>query len=146
METDLKMWSLELLELRGKLSMRGVFEFIEEELRYKRTGYSGLTRAELWKKVLTEKPKLREDILDPAAFDSSQVQGHVSNRDLAKFIVHIYKTLSDHIHSNKSPKEYRNANETLEVVEGPLSKRQTRVLYCICQEFGFPARLKLKMQ
>ena len=122
--------------------MRGVFDYIEEELRTARPGYQGLSRFQLWKKVLHSMPKLSQCLGQPSVFESSTLPRAVTVEDLARYIVGVYKTLSDHVHSNKSPAEYRQAGDKLEIVEGQLSKRQCRALQCVCLAFGFPAELR----
>ncbi len=144
-EAKLEQRSLELLRIRGRLSMRGVFDHIEEELKRDNTGYAGLSRRSLWLQVIRSKPQLRECLAQPAVFNSSTLPRPVTNDDLANLVVGVYKTLSEHNHSNKSPAEYIQAGETLEIVEGQLSKRQCRALYCVAKVFGFPAELKLNL-
>ena len=141
-EADLQRRSVQLLTVQGRLSMRGAFDYIEEDLRSNSPGYLRLTRQELWCKAIEEKTQLQRCLNEPAVFGN--IQRTVSANELARNIQGIYKTLSDHIHSNKSPSEYRQvASDKLEIVEGQLSRRQCRALECVCQAFGFPTDLKL---
>ena len=140
-EAKLEHRSLELLRIRGRLSMRGVFDYIEDELKAQR-GYEGLSRLKLWRKVLRDMPQLQECLAQPAVFNSHAAQRPVED-DLARHVVEVYKTLCSHIHSNKSPEEYMKDQDRLEIVEGQLSSRQCRALECICKAFGFPTELRL---
>ena len=141
-EADLQRRSLQLLTVQGRLSMRGAFDYIEEDLRFNDPKYLRLTRLELWRTAIDERPQLQQCLNKPAVF--GDIQRTVSVSELASKVHGVCKTLSDHIHSNKSPSEYRQvASDKLEIVEGPLSKRQCRALECVCQAFGFPTDLKL---
>ena len=72
-----------------------------------------------------EKLQLQLCLAEPPVFGSKRN----SDMQLAEYIARIYKTLSDHIHSNKSPAEYRQkSTDRLEVVKGPLR--------CMCKAFS----------
>ena len=142
-EAKLEHRSLELLRIKGRLSMRGVIDYIEDELKTQRVGYEGLSRLELWRKVLKGMLQLQTCLAQPDVFDShySHAAQRLTEDDLARHLVDVYKTLCSHIHSNKSAADYKKDQDKLEIVEGQLSSRQCRALECICKVFGFPTEL-----
>ena len=78
--------------------MRGAINYIEEEL-HTYPGYEQLWRKKLWRQVLQEKPQLQLCLAEPPVFGRKR-KHPVSDVQLAEYIAGIYKTLSDHIHSN----------------------------------------------
>ena len=126
----------ELLKLRGRLSMRGVFDHIEEEQRMTRSDVHNLSRTQLWGRILGDREDLRNCI-------RHTMSAHDRNVKEEEYVVGIYKTLSAHIHCNKSPLEHAGG-DAVDIVEDSLSDRQCRALDCICEAFAFPRRLHLR--
>ena len=143
---NLETRSVQLLNLQGRLSMRGVFDCVEEEARDTVPEAVDKNRTELWTLLLSRRPKLRECLSRP------DVTGHLhrgrkqpTDAELARFVADVYKTLSEHVHSNKSPDEYqKNEKDRVVIAEDALSKRQCRAMQCLCTEFGFPSKLVLR--
>ena len=144
-EASLKMRSFELLRTRGLLSARGAIEYIEEEERPKYPGPANKSRHSLWTNILEDNLELQDCLAQSSVFGRNRPRHTVTADGLAREIVGVYKTLSNHIHNNKSPAEYSNMGDTLLIIEDHLSKRQCRALQCVFEAFGFPAELKLKM-
>ena len=101
-----------------------------------------MDRFKLWKRAIDTKAGLRQ------CLEQASVRGGTPARkptldQLARSVQGVYKTLSDHIHSNKSPAEFQLSSDHVDIVEDKLSKRQCRALHCVCKAFGRPTQLKL---
>jgi len=140
---DLQQRSTELLALQGRLSARGVFDYIEEHEISQSTQLHGLSRFKLWEQLIQRNIGLRTCLAQESVAGTGKAT-QPSLHDLTSFVVSVYKTLSAHIHSNKSPAEYKNGNDKVQVVEEVLSKRQCRALECVCDAYGFPARVIMR--
>ena len=134
-EANLAQCLIELLRTRGDLSARGVFDYVEEYWRNNHPDCANMSRLDLWRNILRHKPGLRDCLAQSSVFGTNR---------LAEGVVEMYKTLCEHIHSNKSPAEYITMSDKLCISEAHLSKRKCRALLCVCKAFGFPAELKLK--
>ena len=55
-EAKLESRSAELLRVKGRPSMRGVFDFVEEEMKGRRVEYQGLTCLNLRRKIIAKIP------------------------------------------------------------------------------------------
>ena len=83
-EAILEQRSLELLLGKGRVSILGVLAYIEEEVRSTRTGYTGLSHLDLWRKVVRDTPRLQQCLAQPSVFDSSTLLCPVTDDDLAR--------------------------------------------------------------
>ena len=136
-KSTLKRRSAELLRIKGRLSLRGVIEYLEEEERAEH-GWHDYPRKKLWTNIISNMPKLRDCLKEPAVFGR-----RASDANLAQKINDIYSVLSGAIHSNKAPAEYKQANDKVFIVKNELDERQCRAVECLCQIFGFPYELML---
>ena len=136
-KSTLKRRSAELLRIKGRLSLQGVIEYLEEEERAEH-GWHDYPRKKLWTNIISNMPKLRDCLKEPAVFGR-----RASDANLAQKINDIYSVLSGAIHSNKAPAEYKQANDKVFIVKNELDERQCRAVECLCQIFGFPYELML---
>ena len=135
--STLQIRTAELLRIKGRLSLRGLIEYLEEEQKAKH-GWHNFPRKKLWTNIISNMPKLRDCLKEPAVFGK-----RVSDANLAQKINDIYSALSGAIHSNKAPAEYKQAKDKVVIVKNGLDERQCRAVECLCHIFGFPYELML---
>ena len=131
---------VQLAEAKSRLSMRGVIEFIEDDLRSSDVDFGDLRRKELWRRALPLNPSLRACLVAPEAFGGRR-KGVIKDGMLADDVVDLYGKLSDKIHITKSPAEYDAGSQTLLISDRDISQRDCRALLCMCNDYKFPAKL-----
>ncbi len=145
----------ELLELKGMLSMRGVFDYIygrwdDDRSRasrlHRHPDMQGKGRKEQWAAYLKHRPNLLQCIeKQRLSLKKSKKRRPDDPAAAGLYVTELYHDLSDKIHDDRSPQELRAGSKKVRIVDDALDRQQCRALMCICEDFSFPAVIEFKL-
>ncbi len=126
--------SVKLLFAEGLLNVRGVIEWLAEDNLPMYFSDSDPGRSKVWEAILADPIHHHlEQCLVRATGKQKQ-----KDKKLHLDINEIYQHASNHVHGRISPAMHNQLATKVDIVEEPLLPKETQMMVCICEHFGFP--------